>query len=171
MSAPGLRVDVLTSGIWQTNSVVLARGGRCLVIDPAYFPRELEAVAACAAAAGTVEAVVFSHGHWDHVMGHAAFSGVPVWLAAGLDADITAGSPRAAAYLADAREVTDRSSGEPIAGTLALRLATGDFRARLFSPVTGARSDEVKLSREGDVAVLDLPEFQHDVVVEIRRVE
>lgn len=108
MPAPGLRVDVLTSGIWQTNSVVLARGGRCLVIDPAYFPRELEAVAACAAAAGTVEAVVFSHGHWDHVMGHAAFPGVPVWLAVGLDADITAGSPRAAAYLADARDFDSR---------------------------------------------------------------
>jgi hypothetical protein len=74
-------------------------------------------------------------------------------------------------YLADAREVIDRSSGEPIAGPLALRLPAGDFRARLFSPVTGARSDEVKLSREGDVAVLDLPEFQHDAVVEIRRVE
>jgi glyoxylase-like metal-dependent hydrolase (beta-lactamase superfamily II) len=106
---PGdVRVETLTSGIWQTNSTIVAHAGRCLVIDPAYFPRELDAVVACAAALGDVEAVVFTHGHWDHVMGHAAFPGVPVWLAASLDADISAGAPRAAAYLADARDFDSR---------------------------------------------------------------
>lgn len=106
---PGdVRVEVLPSGIWQTNSVIVASGGRVAVIDPGYFPRELDAVVACAAAFGRTEAVVFTHGHWDHVMGHAAFPGVPVWLAAGLDADILAGGARAAAYLEEARAFDSR---------------------------------------------------------------
>jgi glyoxylase-like metal-dependent hydrolase (beta-lactamase superfamily II) len=108
MRPSDVRVEVLPSGIWQTNSVIVAGGGRCAVIDPGYFPRELDAVVACTAALGQAEAVVFTHGHWDHVMGHAAFPDVPVWLAAGLDADIAAGGARAAAYLDDARAFDSR---------------------------------------------------------------
>ena len=103
-----MRVTVLQSGIWQTNSSVIEVGGAVLVIDPAYFPRELDAVAAAAHAAGRVEAVAFTHGHWDHVMGHAALPGAPVWMAASLDRAIADGAPRAAQDLADARDFDGR---------------------------------------------------------------
>lgn len=100
--------DVLTSGIWQTNTTLVAAGGGCLVVDPAYFPRELDAIAARAAELGGARAVVFTHGHWDHVMGHAALPGAPVWLSATLASAIAAGEARAAQYLEDAREFDSR---------------------------------------------------------------
>ena len=98
-----MRLDLLPSGIWHTNASVVTCGDAVVVVDPAYFPRELTELTRVAAARGRVEAVVFTHGHWDHVMGHVAFPDVPVWLAAGLDAAIARGAPHAAAYLDDAR--------------------------------------------------------------------
>ena len=102
-----MRASVLTSGIWQTSSTILANRDACLVVDPAYFPRELDALADAARAIGHTEAVVFTHGHWDHVMGHASFD-APVWLGRALDASIAAGDARAARYLHDAREFDSR---------------------------------------------------------------
>jgi glyoxylase-like metal-dependent hydrolase (beta-lactamase superfamily II) len=103
-----VQIEVFTSGIWQTTSSLIAAGGGCIVVDPAYFPRELDAIAARAAELGGCAAVVFTHGHWDHVMGHAALPGAPVWLSATLDASIRAGDPRAAKYLADAVDFDSR---------------------------------------------------------------
>jgi hydroxyacylglutathione hydrolase len=101
-------VEILTSGIWQTTSTILWSGRSCAVIDPAYFPRELDAIAARVTELGHAEAVVFTHGHWDHVMGHAALPDAPVWLSKTLDDAIAASDPRAARYLDDARAFDSR---------------------------------------------------------------
>lgn len=101
-------VDVFTSGIWQTNTTVLSHRGRCVVIDPAYFPRELEAIVRRVHELGAADAVVFTHGHWDHVMGHVALPAVPVWVSQALAHAIAMGDPRAARYLEDAREFDSR---------------------------------------------------------------
>lgn len=103
-----VRVDVLTSGIWQTTTTILSAKGGCIVVDPAYFPRELDAIASRARELGGAHAVVFTHGHWDHVMGHAALPGVPVWLSQFLADAIATDDPRAARYLEDAREFDSR---------------------------------------------------------------
>jgi glyoxylase-like metal-dependent hydrolase (beta-lactamase superfamily II) len=103
-----MQIDVLTSGIWQTNSTILSRGGACVVVDPAYFPRELEAIAARVGERGRAAAVVFTHGHWDHVMGHAALPGAPVYVSRVLAEAIGRDDPRAAKYLADARDFDAR---------------------------------------------------------------
>ena len=105
--ARGVEVSVLTSGIWQTSSTILAHRGACLVVDPAYFPRELAAIEEAVRARGPADAVVFTHGHWDHVMGHARFD-APVWLGHALDTAIAAGEPRVAKWLEDAREFDSR---------------------------------------------------------------
>ncbi len=103
-----MQVDVFTSGIWQTTTTILSHRGACLVIDPAYFPRELAAIAARVGELGHAEAVVFTHGHWDHVMGHAAFPAAPVWISSVLAHSIASGDPRAAKYLDAAREFDSR---------------------------------------------------------------
>lgn len=103
-----MHIDVLTSGIWQTTTTILSHRGACVVVDPAYFPRELEAIAARVAELGHAEAVVFTHGHWDHVMGHSVLPDAPVWLHRGLAEAIAGGDPRAARYLEDAREFDSR---------------------------------------------------------------
>jgi hydroxyacylglutathione hydrolase len=103
-----VNIDLLTSGIWQTNTTILSHRGVCVVVDPAYFPRELEAIAAAVAALGHAEAVVFTHGHWDHVMGHSVFPGTPVWVSRALEQSIASGAAAAARYLEDAREFDSR---------------------------------------------------------------
>jgi hydroxyacylglutathione hydrolase len=104
----GTSIEILTSGIWQTNSTILSNRGVCVVVDPAYFPRELDAIAARVGEIGRAEAVVFTHGHWDHVMGHAAFPGVPVWVSRALADAVSAGHPRAARDLDAARDFDSR---------------------------------------------------------------
>jgi glyoxylase-like metal-dependent hydrolase (beta-lactamase superfamily II) len=104
----GVQIDVLTSGIWQTNSTILSRRGGCVVVDPAYFPRELDAIAARVRELGHATAVVFSHGHWDHVMGHTALPGAPVHVSRVLAEAIASGDPRAVKYLDDARDFDAR---------------------------------------------------------------
>ena len=106
--ASGVLIDVLTSGIWQTTTTILSHDGSCVVVDPAYFPRELDAIAARVTELGRADAVVFTHGHWDHVMGHTALPGAPVWLHRGLAEAIAGGDPRATRYLEDAREFDSR---------------------------------------------------------------
>src|SRR5215468_11090531 len=106
--ARDVQIDVLTSGIWQTNSTILAHGGACVIVDPAYFPRELDAIVERVRALGRAAAVVFTHGHWDHVMGHAAFPGAPVHVSRTLATSIAEGDPRAAKYLEDARSFDSR---------------------------------------------------------------
>lgn len=103
-----MRVHVLTSGIWQTTSTVIEGTRGCVVVDPAYFPRELDALVERAAACGGARAVVFTHGHWDHVMGHAHFPNVPVLVSPALADAIGRDDPRAARYLEDAREFDSR---------------------------------------------------------------
>ena len=104
----GVQIDVLTSGIWQTNSTIVSRRGACVVVDPAYFPRELDAIAARVRELGHAAAVVFTHGHWDHVMGHTALPGAPVHVSRVLAEAIASGDPRAAKYLDDARDFDAR---------------------------------------------------------------
>jgi glyoxylase-like metal-dependent hydrolase (beta-lactamase superfamily II) len=101
-------IDVRTSGIWQTTSTILAADGACLVVDPAYFPRELEELSALAARRGQVLAVVFTHGHWDHVIGWQSFPGTAVWTSPSLADAIASRSAHAAKNLADASEFDAR---------------------------------------------------------------
>src|SRR5262245_25142928 len=96
-------IDVRTSGIWQTTSTVIAASGACLVVDPAYFPRELDELAVLARSRGEVRAVVFTHGHWDHVVGWQTFPAAQVWSSPSLARAIASGAEIAARNLTDAR--------------------------------------------------------------------
>jgi len=70
------------------------------------------------------------------------------------------------AYLADNREVSEGSTGQPIGGTVKLALPAGRFNVSLYSPVSGESSPGVMLE---DGASFTLPSFIHDIVIRARR--
>lgn len=102
-------MEVRHSGLWQLTSVVVAgRAGGCLVVDPGYFPRELDELETLALGCGGARGVLFTHGHWDHVLGWRNFHGAPVWGSEALAHATRVGLPEAAKNLADAREFDGR---------------------------------------------------------------
>jgi glyoxylase-like metal-dependent hydrolase (beta-lactamase superfamily II) len=65
---------VLTSLMWQTNAVALRAAGEAMLIDSPYFPEELEALPDVLAGAGfEPDALVATHGDFDHLLGRLAF--------------------------------------------------------------------------------------------------
>lgn len=72
------------------------------------------------------------------------------------------------AYLADGRELTDPSAGEPVSGPVSVTLPQGKFRASLYSPVAGMYSPILSVEGGKRVAI-DLPQFQNDIVLRVQR--
>jgi hypothetical protein len=75
-----------------------------------------------------------------------------------------------AVYLADSREVTDASLGQPISGKIAFTLPAGKFLVRLYSPVSGEYSPGW-LVDGGRRSEFLLPQFEHDLVMRAIRTE
>jgi glyoxylase-like metal-dependent hydrolase (beta-lactamase superfamily II) len=72
---------VMTSLMWQTNAVALRAGGEAMLIDSPYYPEELEALPALLAGAGfEPDALVATHGDFDHLLGRLAFPGLALGL-------------------------------------------------------------------------------------------
>jgi glyoxylase-like metal-dependent hydrolase (beta-lactamase superfamily II) len=72
---------VLTSLMWQTNAVALRAGGEAMLIDSPYFPEELEALPQVLAGAGfEPDALIATHGDFDHLLGRLAFPGLALGL-------------------------------------------------------------------------------------------
>ena len=95
-------IETRTSGIWQLSSTLLVRGGACVLVDPGYFPRELAAFAERVAGL-SLEALVYTHGHWDHVLGHLTFAKAPVVCSEVLAGWIAADAIEARGFLEEAR--------------------------------------------------------------------
>ncbi len=108
------RVHIVTrsSGIWQTNSIVVAAAGEALVVDPAFFPRELEElselVRRLTGDGDGSTTVAFTHGHWDHVAGWRSFPRARVIASAELARAVARGEPAAAENLAQLCEYEGR---------------------------------------------------------------
>jgi glyoxylase-like metal-dependent hydrolase (beta-lactamase superfamily II) len=72
---------VLTSLLWQTNAVALRAGGEAMLVDSPYFPEELEALPQVLAGAGfEPDALIATHGDFDHLLGRLAFPGLALGL-------------------------------------------------------------------------------------------
>jgi glyoxylase-like metal-dependent hydrolase (beta-lactamase superfamily II) len=99
-----IQVDVRLSGIWQMTSTVVRSGGSCLAVDPGYFPRELAELVGLVPKRAKVEAVFFTHSHWDHVVGHGIFPGVPVYTSSVLARSVAARGDLAIEAMQKARE-------------------------------------------------------------------
>ncbi|HTM52920.1 MAG TPA: DUF4038 domain-containing protein [Pirellulales bacterium] len=74
-------------------------------------------------------------------------------------------------YLADRREVTDPRYGEAISGELKFELPAGEYRARFYSPRSGERSPAVRVKGPASDVTLELPPFEHDIVLMVERAE
>ena len=103
-----MRVETRTSGIWQTNSVVLSAAGQVVVVDPAFFPRELDELGALVRRRGEDVTVVFTHGHWDHVAGWRYFPGARFLGSAALAHAVAQGQPAARRNLDELRDFEER---------------------------------------------------------------
>ena len=86
-----IQVDVRLSGIWQMTSTVIRSGDSCLVVDPGYFPREIADLSQLIPRKLMAEALLFTHSHWDHVVGHGIFPGVPAYTSSVLARSILEG--------------------------------------------------------------------------------
>lgn len=76
--APGVLVS--TSALYATTSTMVRDGGSALLIDPAWQPDELEAIADLLDATGQrVVAGFASHAHHDHLLWHPRYGDGPRW--------------------------------------------------------------------------------------------
>ena len=83
MKAISVHPDVLviTSRMWQTNSVALRADDERMLIDSPYFQDELEALPGLLAGAGfEPNALLATHADFDHLLGRLAFPGLALGL-------------------------------------------------------------------------------------------
>ena len=85
-------------------STVLSCDGIVLVVDPGYFPRELDELLTLSRSRGEVTMLAFTHGHWDHAMGWRHFAGAEVLLNPALQAAIAEGGELIRKNLVDAED-------------------------------------------------------------------
>lgn len=79
--APGVWTTVAHR--WRTRTTVVVDHDRCLVVDPALTPQDLEALASDLHARGWRPVAGFAtHAHWDHVLWSTALGDVPRWATA-----------------------------------------------------------------------------------------
>jgi glyoxylase-like metal-dependent hydrolase (beta-lactamase superfamily II) len=65
---------VVTSRIWQTTATALRAGEEAMLVDSPYFPDELELLPHALAEAGfRIDALLATHGDFDHLLGRAAY--------------------------------------------------------------------------------------------------
>jgi glyoxylase-like metal-dependent hydrolase (beta-lactamase superfamily II) len=73
---------VVTSLLWQTNAIALRAGDEAMLIDSPYFPDELELLPGVLKQAGfEPNALLATHGDFDHLLGRVAFPGLSLGVA------------------------------------------------------------------------------------------
>ena len=72
-------------------------------------------------------------------------------------------------YLADGRELGEPGAGRPIHGPIRFDLPEGDYQLALIAPVSGLSSPVTPL-HGGKNTAIELPPFEHDIVIRITKV-
>jgi glyoxylase-like metal-dependent hydrolase (beta-lactamase superfamily II) len=140
---------VVTSRMWQTNAVAVRAGGEAMLIDSPYFPDELDALPGVLAQTGfETDALLATHGDFDHLLGRLAFPGRPLGLGESSveRLRLEPGAVQRELRDADARHYVERSSplalgqvqGLPAPGSVEL----GDAELELH-PAEGHTSDGI----------------------------
>jgi glyoxylase-like metal-dependent hydrolase (beta-lactamase superfamily II) len=143
---------VQQSRLYHTNSGALINEGHACLIDPGIFPAEIAAIARLVAAQGaTVESIILTHSHWDHLLGPEHFPGVPVITHAAYPATVAAdgaGQIRAIAAWAARHRIKRRRPfriPQPTTTfTIPMVYALGDLTLRL-DPAPGHWPDQLTI--------------------------
>jgi glyoxylase-like metal-dependent hydrolase (beta-lactamase superfamily II) len=73
---------VVTSLLWRTTATALRAGEEAMLLDAPYFPDELELLPTVLSQAGfSVDALLATHGDFDHLLGRLAFPSLPLGVA------------------------------------------------------------------------------------------
>jgi glyoxylase-like metal-dependent hydrolase (beta-lactamase superfamily II) len=113
--APG--VTVTTAVKYTTNTTVVTRGDRAVIVDPAWTETDLNAIVEWMRTSSLrITTGLSTHGHFDHVLWHPEFGDAPRW-----------GSPRAVAMANEDRAII-------------VQHLEGDIPADWPHPVDGLRS-------------------------------
>ena len=98
---------------------------------------------------------------------------LPGWLKAqpehALEAVLAVEEEDYCIYLADERELDDAGAGTAISGEIIVDLPSGSHKVTCYSPTTGLYSPALALEGAEDLC-LEVPPFEHDLVVRITRV-
>lgn len=81
-------VDVFIGGLRRMVSSVVASAGRCLLVDPGYFPREIAELGGRVQTLGSLKTLVVTHSHWDRLPAYAHFPDTRVWASETLVKDL-----------------------------------------------------------------------------------
>jgi glyoxylase-like metal-dependent hydrolase (beta-lactamase superfamily II) len=82
------------SALWQTSSLLLAKDGEAVLVDPCISTEEVDRIASRADELGVrVVAVLATHADWDHVCGIAAFPDAEAVLGEASAARVESGEP------------------------------------------------------------------------------
>lgn len=72
-------VNIFQSSIWQTNAVVITNEAANIIIDPCYFPAEIQIIADFVNRRRSFNKyIVFTHSDFDHVVGYQHFKGAKI---------------------------------------------------------------------------------------------
>lgn len=66
---------IITSGLWQTNAVLVESWGQCVLVDSPVLPAELDALVDLP----RPDALAVTHAHFDHVLARSVFPDLPVY--------------------------------------------------------------------------------------------
>jgi glyoxylase-like metal-dependent hydrolase (beta-lactamase superfamily II) len=68
-------VRIITSGLWQTNAILIESWGQCVLVDSPVLPEELYRLAGLP----RPDALAVTHAHFDHVLARSVFPDLPVY--------------------------------------------------------------------------------------------
>ena len=152
-----MHAERFESSLWQTSSLLLARDGKAVLVDPCITREEVARIAARADELGArVVAILATHADWDHVCGIAAFPGAEALMGEGAAARVESGAAWARIEEA-AREYGLEVAGPPrVDGRLEVGTAqrVGPFTVETL-PLSGHTPDGVGYRvRELDLLVV-----------------
>ena len=74
-----LQIRAVHSRLFETNSGLFFSDGQALLVDPGIFPDEIQGILAAAERLQlSLQAIVLTHSHWDHILGPESLPGIPV---------------------------------------------------------------------------------------------